>query len=355
MSPSIFGGMARPVRIIRPGAWYHITARGTERTRIFHDDKDRRHLCELLEQFVERFALKVHAYVFMSNHYHLLLETPQGNLSQAMQWLNVSYTVWFNRRHQRCGPLFQGRFKAIIFDPLEAALALSRYLHLNPVRTARMGLDQKNQRAIRQGLSARPDPQLVKERIAKLRAHRWSSYLAYIGRQKPPAWLECEEVLQWLGKGQGSREQAYARYVEQAVREGLEESPWEKLTEQVVLGSRKFRKSVQKFCQGNERESPGLKRLKGMPTWEQAVAVVEKIKGEKWRDFRDRYGDWGRDLTLYLGQRRCGMRLKELGERVGGLDYGSVSVSIRRLEQRAEGNPKMARLLKAANAELSND
>lgn len=91
-----------------------------------------------------RFSLRLHAYVLMSNHYHLLLETPEGNLSRAMQWFNVSYTVWFNRRHGRCGHLFQGRFKAILVDAAERGAQLSRYLHLNPVRVERFGLRERS-------------------------------------------------------------------------------------------------------------------------------------------------------------------------------------------------------------------
>ncbi len=95
--------MARPLRIEYPGAWYHVTARGNERRAIFRSARDREHFIELLEVCVARFSLRLHAYVLMSNHYHLLLETPEANLSRAMQWFNVSYTVWFNRRHGRCG------------------------------------------------------------------------------------------------------------------------------------------------------------------------------------------------------------------------------------------------------------
>ena len=346
--------MARPPRIIKPGAWYHVTSRGIERKAIFHDDRDRRHLCELLEEFVDRFAVILHAYVFMANHYHLLLETPQPNLSQAMQWLNLSYTAWYNRRQGRCGHLFQGRFKAIIFNPLECGLILSRYVHLNPVRIFKLGLDKRAQRTLRQGLSERPKPEVVQARTKILRGYRWSSYPDYIGRRQPPAWLECRQILELLGKGRGTREQAYARYVEEVIREGLSESPWERLSEQVALGSAKFIKSLRKYWQGDERESPELRRLKGLPTWEEAVAAVEKVRGEKWSDFRDRYGDWGRDLALYLGQRRCGMKLKELGQRAGGIDYGTVSVTIRRLEKRLEGDPELQRILKAATKRMLN-
>jgi REP element-mobilizing transposase RayT len=97
--------MARPLRIERPGVWYHVTARGNERRPIYRDDRDRRHFCELLGEAVGNFGLVLHAYVLMENHFHLLLETPEANLSRAMQWLNVSYSVWFNRRHDRVGHL----------------------------------------------------------------------------------------------------------------------------------------------------------------------------------------------------------------------------------------------------------
>src|SRR5947207_10831450 len=105
--------MARPMRINRPGAWFHVTGRASERKNLFREDRDRRHWQELLPDFVHTFRLRLHAYVLMENHYHLLLETTEGNLSRAMQWLQTSYSMWFNRKYGRVGPLFRGRFKAI--------------------------------------------------------------------------------------------------------------------------------------------------------------------------------------------------------------------------------------------------
>jgi len=102
--------MARALRIERPGGRYHITARGNERKDIFRDDPDHFHFLELLSQLGERYGARVHAYVLMGNHYHLLLETPAANLSRAMHWLNAGYCVWYNHRHRRCGHLLQGRF-----------------------------------------------------------------------------------------------------------------------------------------------------------------------------------------------------------------------------------------------------
>ena len=345
--------MARPPRILKAGAWYHLTARGIERRAIFLDDKDRRHFCQLLGEWVERFGIVLHAYVLMDNHYHLLAETTRPNLSQAMQWINLSYTAWFNRRRERSGHLFQGRFKSIIIEPAACGLMLSRYVHLNPVRVECLGLDKAAQKSRRQGLSGPPDPGVVHERIKMLRAYRWSSYPVYAGRASPP-WLHCESVLELLGSGKGDRRAAYCEYVESAIREGMPERPWDKLVEQAALGGAAFIRRLQSQWRGEAREIPGLKRLKGLPTWETAVRVVEQLRGAPWGTFRDSHGDWGRDLALYLGQRRCGLRLKELGKLAGGLDYGAVSVAIRRLEQRAKAEKSVRKLLERANHQLSN-
>ena len=100
--------MARPLRIERPGDWYHLTSRGNERRPIFRDDRDRQHFCQLLAEMVDRFRVRLHGYVLMDNHYHLILELREANQSRAAQGLNLSYSVWFNRRHGRSGHLFQG-------------------------------------------------------------------------------------------------------------------------------------------------------------------------------------------------------------------------------------------------------
>src|ERR1044071_6521420 len=107
----MLGPMARPLRIVRPGCWYHITSRGNDRKTIYRSERDRRHFLELLARMVELFRLRLHAFVLMDNHYHLLMELSEANLSRAVQWLNVSYSVCFNRQHRRAGHLFQGRFK----------------------------------------------------------------------------------------------------------------------------------------------------------------------------------------------------------------------------------------------------
>ena len=159
------------------------------------DARDRQRFVELLAEWVERFGLRLHAWVLLDNHYHLLVETPAANLSAAMQWLGVSYTMWFNHRHRRSGHLFQGRFRAMILEAETTALEVSRYIHLNPVRVRRLGLDKAAQQRSRDGFGQKPDAHQVHERLVRLRGYPWSSYRAYVGRQRPPEWLTTTTVL----------------------------------------------------------------------------------------------------------------------------------------------------------------
>jgi len=244
--------MARPLRMERAGAWYHVTARGTERRVIFADDRDRRRWMELVAEAVAVFNLVVHGYVLMDNHYHLMVETREANLSRAMQWLQTSYSMGFNRRHRRVGPLFQGRFKAIVVDRAGWGLELSRYVHLNPVRTARMGLDKRARQADRLGAGGRPDRRQVQERVERLRNYRWSSYRAYAGWDKAPEWMNCTAVLE-LGGGGGTvreRQRRYQQYVEGAIREGMQTSPWEHVQAQLVLGGCEFLEKIRRKVGG---------------------------------------------------------------------------------------------------------
>lgn len=136
--------MARPLRIEMAGGRYHVTARGNERRDIFKGDRDREHFLSLLAELPERFGTGLHAYILMPNHFHLLLETPEANLSRTGQWLNVSYSVWFNRRHRRSGHLFQGRFGAALIEDEAGIQEVARYLHLNPVRVKALELSKRS-------------------------------------------------------------------------------------------------------------------------------------------------------------------------------------------------------------------
>jgi len=345
--------MARPLRIDLVDGWYHVTARGNERKAIFVDDADRRRFLELLEESIQRFGWRLHAYVLMGNHYHLLVQTPQANLSVGMQWLGVSYTIRFNRRRGRVGHLFQGRFHAGVLEE-GAALEVSRYLHLNRVRVKRLGLGKLEQQRQAAGLTGAPSATVVRERIRQLREYRWSSYRGYIGLQKSPDWLSTCSVLSMLGGPARERGRHYREYVELAVREGLRESPWDRLEAGVLLGSQEFVRRVKRFLKGNQREQPSVRQLQQRCRWEEVVHVVETLKQEPWERFRDRHGDWGRDAVLWLARRHCGMKLQELGDAAGGIDYVTVSTAIQRLGRRARRDKQLTALLAKADRQLQN-
>jgi REP element-mobilizing transposase RayT len=127
--------MARPIRIEFEGALYHVTARGDRREAIYEDDADRERFLDLLGRVAGDFNWVVHAYCLMDNHYHLLIETPDGNLGKGMRQLNGVYTQYSNRRHRRVGHLFQGRYKAILVDADSYLLELARYACARGVRS----------------------------------------------------------------------------------------------------------------------------------------------------------------------------------------------------------------------------
>jgi len=343
--------MARFPRIERAGAWHHVTARGNERRAIYRDDRDRQHFCDLLGEAVELFQWRLHVYVLMDNHFHLLVETPEPNLGRGMQWLNTSHSVWFNRRHQRAGHLLQGRFKSIVVDPSGWALELSRYIHLNPVRVGRLGLSKSDRHADQAGAGAKPTAEAVKRRLAELRRYRWSSYRAYIGLASPPRWLERETILQ-LGGGCGPEAAVrYRQHVEQAVRQGLAVNPWEELRERTLLGGVDFARRLAQGIGLGKGEKPRGRRL-ARPTVAQIISVVETVKGEKWESFRNRHGDWGRDVVFYLGRKDWALKLRELGAAAGGVDDVAVSMAARRIAKRAANDPAISAALKQSRAKL---
>ena len=207
--------MSRPIRIEFPDALYHVTARGDRREDIFEDDHDRRAFLQTLAAVVEQFNWLCYAWCLMDNHYHLLIQTPDANLSKGMRQLNGVFTQTSNRRHHRVGHLFQGRFKAILVDSDAYLLELARYVVLNPVR-ARI--------------------------VKKPGDWRWSSYRASIGQVPADSFLAIDGLLAQFAK---RRSVAQARYT-QFVSEGIKgASPWQQLKGQVFLGDVQFVERMQ--------------------------------------------------------------------------------------------------------------
>jgi putative transposase len=347
--------MARPLRIEVAGARYHVTARGNERRHIFRGDRDRRHFLELLAGWPEQFGTKLHGYVLMDNHYHLMVETPEPNLSRAMQWLNGSYTIWFNVRHRRAGHLFQGRYKALLIEDDAGWQEVGRYVHLNPVRVKGLALGKEERSARRVGAGAPPGKELVAERLEILRQYRWSSYRAYAGLEPVPVWL-FTKVLSVLCGGRSDKERCRAlrAYTEDPVREGVLSSPWEDLVGGLVLGSEEFARSMLAGVHCDVEEQPSGRQLRKQVNWEAIVSAVEAEKGELWDQFRDRHGDWGRDVALWLGRTAGRQRLAELATRVGGIRYATVGGAVSRVRRRLKTDREFAERVMRMRSRLSN-
>jgi len=200
--------MARPLRLQFPGAIYHVTARGNDRRPIFEDDDDCARFLVVLDATVARYRVLCHAYCLMGNHYHLLFQTPGANLSAAMRQLNGVYTQRFNRRHEQCGHLLQGRFVAQLVDGEAYLLEVCRYVVLNPVRA---------------GLVAHPGE------------WGWSSFRATAGQTVVPGFLSVD----WVRGLSGSRNQAeavkrYVSFVEAGI--GAPDASWERFKSKPVIG-----------------------------------------------------------------------------------------------------------------------
>jgi len=338
--------MARPLRLAIEDGWFHVVARGTQRRRIFLSDRDCGHFLELLGGMVGRYAIRLHAFVLMDNHYHLLLQTPHANLSRAMQWLNGSYGVWFNRVNESVGPLFQGRFKSV---PVEGdgswALEASVYLHLNPVRVKALGLSKDERVAERFGIAPTLSAEEVHARLERLRKHPWSSYGAYAGYRSRPGWLTCGVLWRRVRENGMKDSDAYRRMVENIILEGAEQGFANRIKGTLAMGSRAFLEKLRSGVRGDPRAQPAVRAWRRLMPFGRVQDAVAAEKGERWESFCDTQGDWGRDVAFMLGRRHCGLTLGELGRAAGGASPAAVGAAVMRMEARIGRNRSLREIV----------
>lgn len=294
--------MARPLRIQYPGAVYHVMSRGHERSRIFASDRDRRRWLDLLATVSDRERWEVHAYCLMANDYHLLIETPEGELSAGVHDLNSRYAQWFNLRSGRTGHLFEGRFRAVLVQKDSHLLELCRYVVLSPVRA-----------------------KLVRGAGEWL----WSSYRATAGLAEPPAWLAVDWILGQFAKTRRIARAAYRKFV--AEGKGLP-SPLDAVSNQICLGDRRFRKDVHRRARGHEAGAgiPLRQRRPSGPSPERIETAVAREWDVEVERLRRRRGGEEKIAAIYLVRMLTRMKVADVGKRFG-VRSARVSNAVRKV------------------------
>lgn len=301
--------MSRALRIEYPGAWYHVINRGAGRQRVFHSDRSREIFLTLLGDISQIYSVEIHAYSLMENHYHLLIHTPRGGLSQAMRHLNGVYTQKANHIRKSDGPLFRGRYKALLVQSEEYLLELVRYIHMNPVEA---------------GLSRHP------------RDHRWTSHRAYLFKGLRPKWFCTEEV---LGRFGGSRKEGL-RKMSAFVCEKIPESVRKSLLEErVILGTKAFKEWVHGNWKGKERQrgitlrdqrhggKADIKTVLEYVSLAFDVSVTDLRSNGRFRE------NPGRKMAIYLLRRLGGLSQNEIAKWMKAKDGAAIAKASERYQR----------------------
>jgi putative transposase len=283
--------MARTLRLEYPGAIYHVTSRGNARRKIYFDAEDREEFLSTLACVVERFAWVCHAYCLMDNHYHLLIETPDANLSRGMRQLNGVYTQRFNRRHRKVGHLFQGRYKAIVVERDSYLLELTRYIVLNPVRAKMVKLPEE---------------------------YVWSSFRPTMGLEPKPACLTTDWIRSQFAKTQAIACERYAEFVYAGIGKV---SPWKELKGQVLLGSEAFIQEIAPQLKKNKAvtEIPKFQRKLNRPPLKNLLKGMTESKTM-------------RNEAMAHAHVEHGYTLAEISKEVG-LHYATISRLIKAFDK----------------------
>lgn len=273
--------MARPLRIEYEGAVYHVTSRGNGRKSIFKDESDKELFLSRLEKVNKLYNWLCYAYCLMNNHYHLIIETPEGNLSRGMRQINGIYTQMFNKRHRKTGHIFQGRYKAILIQKESHLLEACRYVVLNPVRA---------------------------KIVQKPEDYKWSSYRGTVGIEKTHPCLTTEWILGQYSKRKRDAERRYKEFVEAGIGG---ESIWKEVKGQCILGKEEFVESLIDYIRGNRdiKEIPKSQRYADRPRLEELFdkgAIKDRAKRNKMVKVAvERYGYTQKEVADFIGVHYC--------------------------------------------------
>jgi putative transposase len=323
--------MARPLRIQFPGAFYHITCRGIERRKIFMDDKDRYKFLALLTGSLETYQVVLHAYIMMTNHFHLLIQTKKANCSEFMRHFNICYTGWFNYRHDRSGGLYQGRYKSFLIDADNYLLELSRYLHLNGVRVRGM------------------KSMAYQEKWRYARDYPWSSLRGYVSERHAVSIIAYDLILSMVGSRRG-----YRNFVIDGLKRGIG-SPFKSVKSRIILGDEEFILKAKRFLKrGSVREQPSYRDLV-MRTMapEEVIRILTKEFGISKKALQRR-GVNGeiRGIGAELLYKYSDITQAQIGRLLGDIDYVSVHHLRRRLREKMSKSMDMRKRYQKVEAKL---
>ena len=319
--------MARALRIQYPGALYHITNRGNEQKAVFKDDVDRNEFLKILSRSIDTYGIILHSFVLMDNHWHILAQTPLGNLSEFMRHFNITYTSHYNRRHKRVGHLYQGRYKSFLVE-FDAYLSkVSRYIHLNPVKVS--------------GKQEIP----IEQQLKYLLGYKWSSLPGYIGMGSRLKFVEYKTVLAQYGGDTQSGKKKYLDQIKSDLPDDL--TIKEQIVGQSILGSESFVTLVKEkyINNGKDRERPGVKKINRYLSMDAVLAVVENETGIS-RVLHST--GTTRQVVMAALYNFAGLNNREIGD-IMGVDYSTVSQGRKRLRERAEKDKNIRLLIERIN------
>lgn len=314
--------MARPLRIEFEDAFYHIVSRGHRKENIYHTDKDKDVFLKKLKETVKKYTLKLHAFVLMDNHFHLLLQTPYGNLCKAMHYLNSSYANWFKAKYGMVGSVFQGRYKSVLVDKDDYLLTLSAYIHLNPVRA---------------GIVDYPEN------------YKYSSCSGYFTEKFDNELIFGEDILQALS---GSLKK-YKDFVKEWMNKDKDLKKDDIYGKNGILGCSEFRENAleanRKLFTGlEERELPELRNLKRelreINAGEIGRIIREMFKIDEEKLFEKKRGNIYRSLYMYGLKQFSQMKLKKIAK-LFGIKYSTVTMNTNNLIKRSENDSNIKSIL----------
>ena len=325
--------MSRPLRIQYAGAIYHVTNRGNERKAIYADEQDRIAFLEILSQSADTYNVTLHAFVLMTNHWHLLVETPLANLGEFMRHLNITYTSHYNRRHKRVGHLYQGRYKSVLVEKDTYLVIVSRYIHLNPIRIS--SFRSKG----------------VKKRAEYLSGYKWSSLPGYLNLKNRHSYMEYEVVLAGYGGDNQSGRAIYKKQLVEDIGKGL--SIKENIVGQSILGKLDFIEWVKEtfLDDKKDRERPSIRKIRHHLSKDIILTRIEKALGVSFRavstvPVKDR------QIAMTMLYKYGGFTNPEIGAYFG-VDYSTVSQGRKRLREKLENDKWLRGRVLAIEEELS--